>query len=168
MPWIKMHRPPPTLYCHTLAVTVVETDVTVISDMTESTRRKISLQFPLWPLEGSVCHHNIDVRSSSSSFYAEAKISNCDLVLFQTVIALKKRSHLFCDCDSDSDAEMVTRVRGWGTISLLCSRLTQLSLWPDHPNKDCWSCDDPGRALRRRRERAEQTEAESRTGAWAR
>ena len=108
----KMHILPPTLYCHTLDVTVVETDVTVISDMTESTRRKISPQFPLWPLEGSVCHHNIDVRSSSSSFYAEAKISNCDLVLFQTVIALKKRSQLFCDCDSDSDAEMVTRVRG--------------------------------------------------------
>ena len=39
-----MHRLLPTLYCHTLAVTVVETDVTVISDMTdESTRRKISL-----------------------------------------------------------------------------------------------------------------------------
>ena len=100
------------LYCHTLAVTIVETDVTVISDMTESTRRKISLQFPLWPLEGSVCHHNIDVRSSSSSFYAEAKISNCDLLLFQTLIALKSRSQLFCDCDSDSDAEMLTRVRG--------------------------------------------------------
>ena len=59
-----------------------------------------------------MCHNNIDVRSSSSSFYAASIISVNALVLFQTVIALNRRGQLFCDCDSDNDAELVTVVRG--------------------------------------------------------
>ena len=59
-----------------------------------------------------MCHNNIDVRSSSSSFYAASIISVNALVLFQTEIALNRRGQLFCDCNSDNDVEAVSGVRG--------------------------------------------------------
>ena len=59
-----------------------------------------------------MCHHNIDVRSSSSSFCAASLISVNVPVLFQTVITFKRIIKLLCDCDSDNDAEVVTEVRG--------------------------------------------------------
>ena len=59
-----------------------------------------------------MCHNNIDVRSSSSSFYAASIISVNAVVLFQTVITLNRRGQLFCDCDGDNDAEFVSGLRG--------------------------------------------------------